>query len=141
MRLLLDLEALLDHNYDLLYHNKAQAFIYGLLKDIKYTNLSRKKYKFFCFSNIIPPNNIKRCDKRTFIVSSPDKHIMTILKDSLNKSPYVHIGSIKFKIKNVKELEVVINKRCKLINGTPIVIRIPQVKYKEYNIHEKYNRS
>ena len=60
MRLLLKLRALKNQAYDLKYHHKLQGFIYSLLDGTPYVKLhDRRGYKFFCFSNIFPPEDVR----------------------------------------------------------------------------------
>lgn len=74
MRLLIKLEGLTDYAYDINYHHKLQGFIYNLLRDTQYCSLhDKKRYKFFSFSNIFPPNDSKTGDVKQLLISSPDK--------------------------------------------------------------------
>src|SRR3989338_411239 len=73
MRLLIKLKSLKSAAYDLKYYHKLRGFLYGLQKSSKYFNKhGNMGYKFYSFSNILPPKDIKAGDIRTLIVSSPD---------------------------------------------------------------------
>ncbi len=142
MRLLIEFVALKDCSYDLKYYHKAQGFMYRLLEGSPYSVLhNRKNYKFFCFSNIMPPKDFVKDDRRTFIISSPDKIFMETIKEKVEKLPEneVNIGETLFRVSGIKTLETRIGKNCSLISGTPIVIRIPKEKFVLYGIESKFN--
>ena len=48
------------------------------------------------------------------------------------------MGEMSFKVSNIKVLKPRINRSCVLITGTPIVMRIPKEKYREYGMKSKY---
>jgi CRISPR-associated endoribonuclease Cas6 len=147
MRLLLKLRVLKDQAYDLKYHHKLQGFIYGLLDGTPYVKLHDKRgYKFFCFSNIFPPKGTKkdpsesmeRGEARQLLISSPEVGLMGILNDKLTQIGEeripVNIGDMSFELESVQVLEPKIGRSCRLITGTPIVIRIPKENYEKYGI-------
>ena len=139
MRLLLKLRTLKDQAYDLKYHHKLQGFIYSLLDGTPYVRLHDKRgYKFFCFSNIFPPEDMKKGDARQLLISSPDVGLISILTNRLGRlqeeEQQVNVGDTSFGIEAVKALEPKIDKSCKLITGTPIVLRIPKEKFESYEI-------
>ncbi|MEM4330579.1 MAG: CRISPR-associated endoribonuclease Cas6 [Candidatus Pacearchaeota archaeon] len=143
MRIILEFLSLKDCSYELKYHKKIQGFVYNLLKETPYEAIHDKKgYKFFCFSNIIPPKEMKENDKRVLIISSPDVQMIHYLKEKIfalkEKNKEINIGEMFFRIQKVKVLKTRIRKRCSLITGTPIIIRIPKKKYKEYGIKSVY---
>ena len=71
MRLLIELRGLADCVYDLRYYHKLQGFLYGLLEGTPYAGLhDGLGYKFFCFSNIFPPQDFKRGDVRHLMISN-----------------------------------------------------------------------
>ncbi|MEM3713662.1 MAG: CRISPR-associated endoribonuclease Cas6 [Nitrososphaeria archaeon] len=142
MRLLLDLLSACDQRYQLDYHYSIQSFIYNLLKDSSLEYLhSKKGYKFFCFSNIFPYTpNISKGDVKQLLISSPStrfiNHISFKLKDYRNNK-VLRLGKMKFILKNITSVEQQLQERngsLRLISATPIVIRIPKIKYDEYNI-------
>jgi CRISPR-associated endoribonuclease Cas6 len=139
MRLLLKLRATKNQAYDLKYHHKLQGFIYSLLDGTPYVRLhDRRGYKFFCFSNIFPPEDMKKGDARHLLISSPDVGLISILTNRLDRlqeeEQQVNVGDTSFGIEAVKALEPKIGKSCKLITGTPIVLRIPKEKFESYGI-------
>ena len=128
------------------YHYHLQGYIYNLLKGSKYESIHDKEgYKFFCFSNIFPAFDLKKDDFRTLIVSSPDNEFIQYLYGTLTKPSDVEvkIGSMKFRIDNVKKLSPKIPSHSKftLLSGTPIILRIPKEKYVKYgiNLNKEYN--
>ena len=137
MRISIGLTSKGNYSYDLRCHHKIQGFVYNLLKDTKYVKLHDKNGpKFFCFSNIIPPKDIFQEDKRTLVIASPVKEIIIEMQkrllDMFNKD--IGIGEYSFTIKSVKVFSNNIQKNASIITGTPIIIRIPKVKFKEYGI-------
>jgi CRISPR-associated endoribonuclease Cas6 len=147
MRLLLKLRALKDQAYDLKYHHKLQGFIYSLLDGTPYVKLHDKRgYKFFCFSNIFPPRDAKKDPSkdmgkgeiRHLLISSPEVGLVAILNDRLThigeEQVPVNIGEMSFEVESVKAFEPRIGRSCRLITGTPIVLRIPREKFERYGI-------
>jgi len=135
MRIIVRLQSLADSAYDMKYYHKLQGFVYSLLKDGPYHVLHDKKgYRFLCFSNMFPPENIKKDDVRNLIVSSPDSVLIKLLKEKLLEKENACIGEMSFKIEEVSILELKTQKNCKLITGTPIIIRIPKRNYEKYGV-------
>jgi CRISPR-associated endoribonuclease Cas6 len=139
MRLLLRLRCTEKCDYEMNYHYHLQGLIYNLIKDTQYAHIHDKGgFKFFCYSNIIPISSpIMNDDIRTLIISSPDVNFISVLQDELKKlTKMINIGTMKFKVRSVQRLEVKIptNGTFTMITGTPIIIRIPQEKYKKYGI-------
>lgn len=142
MRLLIELQALKNATYDVKYNHKLQGVIYNFLKNTIFSDLHAKKgYKFFCFSNIFPIDDIKTGDIRQFMISSPNKELINAIKCQIetNMEKTINVAEMSFKVINFKVLKPRIDRSCVLITGTPIVIRIPKEKYKEYEIKSKYN--
>jgi len=140
MRLLIRLRCLENGPYEMQYHYHLQGFIYSLLKGSKYDYVHDKEgYKFFCFSNVFPAVALEKDNLRTLIVSSPDSEFIAYLDKVLMQwSSDVKVGSMKFKIDYIEELEVKLPRLpFVMITGTPIIIRIPREKYKAYDIEPK----
>lgn len=138
MRLLINLEASKDCVYDLKYHSKLQGFIYNLMKNSPYEHLhNSKESKLFCFSNIFPAEDMKKGDKRNLVVSSPVRKLIKQIEGELVKiqGEDINIGEMSFILKSIKTLNPKIEKNCKLITGTPIVVRIPKKRFEEYGIN------
>lgn len=143
MRILLKLISSRDFSYDINYQNKAQGFIYNLIKWTDYDKIHDKSgYKFFCFSNFFPLGNCKYGDKKFFIISSPDKHFIKLLKNKLEdiEKSEINIGEMSFFIDDINIIKTKIDENSKLISSTPIVIRIPEKRYEEYSIPEKFRK-
>lgn len=141
MRLLIELKALYDFPYNTEYHNHLQGFIYNLLNNSPFDGLHDSKgYKQFVFSNIFPFDFIKTNDIRTFLISSPNESLIRYLYDMLRirESPIL-IGYMKFKINFLKIIYPKLNNRSRLKTGTPIVIRIPHERYKEFGYESIYD--
>ncbi|MDI6819873.1 MAG: CRISPR-associated endoribonuclease Cas6 [Candidatus Hodarchaeaceae archaeon] len=139
MRLLLKLRALKDQAYDLKYHHKLQGFIYDLLDGTPYEKLhNRKGYKFFCFSNIFPPEGMRTGVIRNLLISSPDLGLIEVLNrkiaETMEGEKPVNVGEMSFKLEEARLLKPRLERNCMLITGTPIVIRIPKEDYEKYGI-------
>jgi len=140
MRALVELRALCDCVYDLMYHHKLQGFLYDLLKDSSYSDLhDRRGYKFFCFSNIFPSVDMREGDIRHFLFSSPDSSLVGDIRDRLDglrsTAGRANIGEMSFRIVGVSLLNSKVGDSCVLSTGTPIVIRIPRANYARYGIN------
>jgi len=136
MRLLVKVKALCDSIYDLRYHHKLQGFLYGLLKGSAYHGLHHKRgYKFFSFSNIFPPEDMREGDVRHFLVASPDSRLIAIFKERLEGLKRINIGEMAFSLENIAVLKPRIGRSCMLVTATPIIIRIPRVNYSRYGIN------
>ncbi|MGQ9788926.1 MAG: CRISPR-associated endoribonuclease Cas6 [Candidatus Hadarchaeaceae archaeon] len=147
MRLLVRLSAIKDQVYDLKYHHKLQGFIYSLLDGSPYVRLHDKRgYKFFCFSNLFPgkgekknpSSDIRAGEIRQLLISSPDIGLIDVLKDSLagmtEEHSVVNIGEMSFRVESANAFEMKTGRTCRLITGTPIVLRIPKEKFQRYGI-------
>lgn len=141
MRIMIAIESLKDQKYMVNYHYALQGFIYSLLKDSIYARVHDKQgYKFFCFSNIYPIGDMCRGDTRYLLISSPNKGIINHIYNALKQlDEEIRIGYMKFRLKGCKEFSLNIEHKrsLRLITATPVVVRIPRYKYKEYNIRPK----
>jgi CRISPR-associated endoribonuclease Cas6 len=139
MRVLVELKAMCNCVYDLMYHHKLQGFLYGLLVGSKYADLhDRRGYKFFCFSNIFPSVDMHQGDVRRFLISSPDVGLIEVFVKGLNmiqcNKERVNIGEMSYSVEGVSVLEPKVGSSCVLAAGTPIVVRIPKANYARYGI-------
>jgi CRISPR-associated endoribonuclease Cas6 len=141
MRLLIRLRSLQNGPYEMQYHYHLQGFIYSLLKGSKYHHVHDKGgYKFFCFSNIFPANPLRKDDLRTLIISSPDAEFISYLYEVLIKrsAAEVQVGSMRFGIDSLDKIDVKIpDSHFSLITGTPIIIRVPRQKYRDFGFEPK----
>jgi len=145
MRLLLELKANKDFNYDNNYFHKLQGFIYNLIKNTEYSKLHDKKgYKFFCFSNIFPlPKDykIKTGEVKKLIISSLDKVFIKFLAEKLKeRKELIHIGEMEFLIDELKVFSLKFRKNLRLISATPIIVRIPEKNYEKYGIPLEFRK-
>jgi len=140
LRIIVKLEASEDCAYEYECHHHLQGLIYDLIKDSEYSYLHDKKgYKFFCMSNIFPAMDLKKEDKRTLIVSSPDdlfiKRLREVFLKNKRSKGKVKVGSMSFVIDNISLLKSRLDGRDQnLITGTPIVVRMQKDRCKEYGI-------
>ena len=140
MRLLIKLSSKFNFRYDTEYHSYLQGFIYKLIEGSKYHFLHDKKgYKYFCFSNIFPFSNlIKKNEQKYWIISSPDYDFIGYLDSILdtNQNKHLPIGNMKFEIIGKEKLLFTLKKdqSFSLIADTPIIIRIPNIKFKQHNV-------
>lgn len=145
MRLIVRLRAIESMPYEMQYHYHLQGFIYNLLRGSVYYDHVHDKdgYKFFCFSNIFPAEDLEKNDVRTFIISSPDprfiRYLYEILTVHMNRLNELNVGTMKFKIDSLQELSIKTpdNSSFSLLTGTPIIVRIHKEKYMAYDLEIK----
>jgi len=145
LRVLVRLRAQDTFPYELGYHHDFQGFIYGLLRGTTYESLHDKaRYKFFCFSNLVPPTRtISRGSQKTWMISSPDEAFIKTLKEKLttHESRSIRLGKMIFKVEQIELRRVALSslpfEETVLSSGAPIVVRIPQYRWKEYGIEPK----
>ncbi|MEM4359420.1 MAG: CRISPR-associated endoribonuclease Cas6 [Candidatus Bilamarchaeaceae archaeon] len=138
MRLMLNLESVLDASYDYKYYHKVQGLIYNSLRDTKFSHLHDSGvYKYFCFSNIFPIGDFKKGDKRKLIISSPNSLFIETLKEKLSQKDEIHIGDLAFRIDSMKTFEIKFPRRVTLINSTPIILRIKPENAQKFGITRK----
>jgi CRISPR-associated endoribonuclease Cas6 len=136
VRVLVELRASCDCVYDLKYHHKLQGFLYSLLKGSDYENLhNRLGYKFFSFSNIFPPKDMRKGDVRHLLIASPDTKLISVFTDHLSRLNCTNIGEMSFRVESISVLMPKVRRSCTLITGTPIVVRIPRTNYAKYGIN------
>jgi hypothetical protein len=100
MRLILRLEALTDQAYDNDYNHYVQSFIYNLVKnsefihlhDFKGTSSTKEAITPFCFSNIFPYGDMKKGDRKSIIISSPNEKFIFLLSDKINRIDILRFG-------------------------------------------------
>ena len=128
------------------YHYHLQGFIYNLLRGSIYDQLhDTRGCKFFSYSNIFPFDDLRQNDLRTLIISSPDEQFIRYLYDimqlSAGRGTEIKIGAMKFNVDSLRKLYTRLpdNSNLNLITGTPIIVRVPREKYKEYNFEPLVN--
>jgi len=145
LRVLVRLKAQDTFSYELGYHHNFQGFIYGLLRGTSFEFLhDRPRYKFFCFSNLVPPSKvIPRDSLKTWMISSPNDAFIETLQERLvaRQGSPVRLGTMAFRIVEVElsrpRLPSSMLQDTVLTSGTPIVVRIPAYRLTEYGIQPK----
>lgn len=133
MRILLKLKPIKWAEYNLTYNYYVQSFIYNLIRDTKFSLLHGiKGYKFFSFSNIFSSDD----NYKYLIIASPNNVFINILKNKLNAlyKKSIHISNLEFILDGVRDIKLKLKTPITLTTVTPIIIRIPQKKYKIYGI-------
>lgn len=121
MRLILNFEPLEDFSYEEINKYMVQGLIYSLLKTTEFSEVHEsKKFKFFCFSDIFPVSNFKSEEKKTILVSSPNKNFINALANSLQEKNNLKLGVRKIKITEFKKVNLKL--KNKFISGSPIVL-------------------
>jgi CRISPR-associated endoribonuclease Cas6 len=144
-RLLIELKSTQNTKYETEYHYHLQGFIYGLMRGSVYDSLhDAEGSKLFSFSNIFPYYDLHKDDMRTFMISSPDTGFIKYLFDTLQlyirRQTQINIGYMTFTINFIEEIYPKLpHSNVSLITGTPITIRIPKSKYKEFGYESVYD--
>lgn len=141
MRLLLEFRSQNNFVYFPNYHHKLQGFIYSLLQDTSFHYLHDSDgCKFITFSNIFPPSDAKRGERRKLILSSPDDRLIQVLQSQLTslKRSTIRIGHMLFKLEAIKPVQLTFGSDVRLITATPIIIRVPREKFMQY--HPSWDR-
>lgn len=130
------------------YYYHLQGLIYNLLKGSIYHEIhDMKRYKFFSFSNVLPPYDLKQNDYRTLIISSPDeqfiRYLYEVLQLLLGRGTAIKIGVMTFKIDSLCIFQRKIkDSNFNLITGTPIIVRNSRERYKKeygFELDGKYD--
>jgi len=146
LRLLVRLKALRRVAYNLAYHKDLQGLVYRFLRNSAFKTLhDRKGYKYFSFSNIVPPSRmIDEGSSRSLIVASPDSHFIETVSKGLEQiqGREVRIGEMAFKVEETRPFNQDLPEDSfdgfTLTSGTPIIVRIPQNRLQEYGITPKH---
>lgn len=137
MRLLVELEAAKNQIWERNYHHKLQGFVYSFFEDAMPKIHEKKGYKFFCFSNIFPIQDMNEGDRRKLLISSPSQTVTDIVKGGLEsrrkEGKPANIGEMQFHVKGVREVRRPFT-GGRVIAATPIVLRIPEYNYDLYGI-------
>ncbi|KAA0005471.1 MAG: CRISPR-associated endoribonuclease Cas6, partial [Thermoplasmata archaeon] len=136
MRLLLKMEAKKDMAYDEKYFHKFQGFVYKHIEPYYKELHDKKGYKFFCFSNLFPIGDMKKEDKRNWVISSPDSAMIKWLYTNIPEE--IHLGEMEFFLKERKIFVPKVEK--KIVAATPIIVRIPEKNYEKYGIPKEYRK-
>ena len=122
MRLIIKFVPAEDFSADVVYKHTIQGFIYDCLKGTEddASFHSAKRFKFFCFSDIFPSGDFVEGEERSFIVSSPNRALITRFFEGLRAKKEAHIGTHKIRINRVKKVQVRLKNQ--FISGSPIVL-------------------
>lgn len=125
--------------YDSAYHHKLRGFLYGLQKgSVAFNRHDFQGYRFYAFSNIFPAKTMHQGDRRTLIVSCPNKDFIYYLRGRISElqelQKPIEIGEMQFTIESVTSFTKHLGTNVRLITGTPIVMRIPKETYSKYGI-------
>jgi CRISPR-associated endoribonuclease Cas6 len=135
MRCLIKLEVLKDQVYAPDYHANLQGVVYNLLREAGHEELHDKKpFKFLTFSNIFPPSDMQRGDRRHLIISSPSQPFIESIEEELENRERLEPGSQQFRVQETSSFEVSPDKNGTMITGTPIVVRMDPDEAEEYDI-------
>ena len=144
LRLLLKLVPKKSHAYVNDYHYHLQAAIYSLIREGGLPEVHEKRgYKFFCFSNIFPFGDLKQGVERNLLVSSPDHAIIESIEHAafskIKSGQPLVMGELQFAISDVsKPFRINLEgPEITVHSATPIVLRIPKIRYEEYGIKPK----
>jgi CRISPR-associated endoribonuclease Cas6 len=81
---------------------------------------------------------MRKGDIKTLLISSPDHGLVYMLNrrlaETIEDKELVNVGEASFRIQEVRILKPRLRRSCRIIAGTPIVIRIPKEDYKRYKI-------
>ncbi len=134
MRLLLKLNPIKDVPYDLNYHYGVQGLIYGMIQRSMYHKIHDKLgYKFFCYSNIFPVENILYKSRTyNFLFSSPDLDFTNYIYQKFVDSKKIKMSNMEFSIKSIEIKEIEIPEEpFTIMTGTPIIIRVKKESLKD----------
>jgi len=123
---------------NLLYTEIQQYFVQGLIWNLtknsefsKYHDLA--KFKYFCFSEIFPPNNFKEGEEKIFFISSPDRVFIKFIYSKLKEMDEIKLGQYSFDFKVSKLFSLKFKKRW--ITGSPIVLQVGRNVYWSKKYH------
>ena len=137
MRLLLKVKSKKEGGYDFQYYHKLQGLVYNCLEETHSLLHDKKGYKFFCFSNIFPISDFIEGDIRNLVISSPDPSIIKALNASI--PDFINVGGMEFDIVSRRILDCFLRDYCILVTPTPIVVRIPRMRYSDYGIKSHHD--
>ena len=147
LRLILRLKVLNDVSYDNNYYYNIQSFLYNLIRHTVFHNIHDSNEKMpqsksitpFCFSNIFPYGYMRKNNIRNLIISSPnDKFISMVFEQLKNRQSLITVGAMRFALESLNVFSLKIAPSHMIHTGTPLLIRIPETEYRNYNIELKH---
>jgi CRISPR-associated endoribonuclease Cas6 len=135
MRCLVTLSALKDHSYNPAYHTKLQGAVYRILDRAGHSDIhDQTPFKFVTFSNIFPPEDMEAGDTRTFIIASPNEPLIDDVADAIEDQGRLEPGPQQYAVEDTTTFQVDPDRDCEMITGTPIIVRLPEDRCREYDI-------
>lgn len=135
MRCLVKLRALKNQAYNSAYHVKLQGVLYRILDRAGYDDIhDQGPFKFITFSNIFPPEDMETGDKRTFIIASPNGPLIDGIATAISNMGRLEPGNQQFAVESITTFEIDPGREGRMITGTPIVVRLPADRCRDYNI-------
>jgi len=135
MRCLVRLRAARDQAYNPAYHVKLQGVLYDVLDEAGYEFVHRERpFKFVTFSNVFPPIDMTDGDERTWLVASPNEALIEAVSDVLRRREHIHVGDRRYRVNETTTFGLTPAESGRMETGTPIVVRIPAGRCKEYGI-------
>ncbi|HIQ49787.1 MAG TPA: CRISPR-associated endoribonuclease Cas6 [Nanoarchaeota archaeon] len=127
MRILVELLPHGNYDYSSINKHHIQAVIYSMLKHSPFDVLHNLRgFKYFTFSDIMPPTDFKEGEKKYLLISSPSSPFIKFLKQRIKEVEEISIKGLKFSL-NVKKLPNKLPK--KWITASPVVIKKDRNKY------------
>jgi len=140
MRLLIQAEARADTAYDSAYHHKLRGRMWRALEGTEYgESHGDGDPGRFCYSNPIPPHDMREGDERTILVSSPREELLAEVASDLKDEPELNVGEMPFRVTDLDVLTPDVGEpgtRGTLETGTGVLVRIPPRKFEAYGIDE-----
>jgi CRISPR/Cas system endoribonuclease Cas6 (RAMP superfamily) len=79
----------------------------------------------FCFSNIFPRGDMKKGERKSIIISSPNEKFIFLLSDQINRIDIaIHLAGMQFHVISLRSFRVDITYPSAVTSVTPIVVRI-----------------
>lgn len=135
MRCLIKLQALKQQAYNCAYHVKLQGVIYRILDRAGHSDIhDQTPFKFVSFSNIFPPYDMEEGDERTLIIASPNKPLIDDIATMVREMGRIEPGNQQYAVESVTTFDIDPEQKGRMITGTPIIVRLPKHRCREYNI-------
>ncbi|MFB6185294.1 MAG: CRISPR-associated endoribonuclease Cas6, partial [Halobacteriaceae archaeon] len=116
-------------------HVKLQGVIYRILEKAGQDRIhDLEPFKFLTFSNIFPPENMEEGDSRTLIIASPNGRLIDDIVGAISEMGEIEPGNQRYRVDSVTTFEIDPDRQGRMITGTPIVVRIPEERAREYGI-------
>ncbi len=97
MRMIIELIPLRNAAYDAVNKHHIQATIYSLLRDTPFDIMhSLKGFKYYTFSDIMPPTDFKENEPKHILFTSPMSSLVKFLKARINEEGKIKIKDVWF---------------------------------------------